>query len=485
MQENESDRIRKLEDRIFCLESIIDHVSEGVYLTDPGCRITVFNPAKERMEHMKASDVIGMVSWEAYPQSNREISEHRQVTDTGRPILNAYRPHAYVNGVPVYIYYSTYPVIRNGELLGVYTISRNEEIVRKLLYETIESKRNRLLSAPPEAEKAPRSPGTSFTFADFLGLSAAIRRLIREAQAIAATDSSVLIVGETGTGKEVLAQSIHNFSREKNPFVALNCAAVPEDLIESILFGSVRGAFTGAIDRQGLFAAAGEGTLFLDEINSMSTAMQSKLLRALQEKRVRPVGSLKETDIHCRLICASNEPPQTLIREKRMRQDLFYRISDFVLTIPPLRERPEDIVGTAGFFVRKYNAEFGKNIRSISPELEQILLHRPWTGNTRELEHVVRNMMLRAHELDTVLTGGDFPDYLTEDVQPTVAETPEGSQSALGETLDRVQRQLITAALRRSGGNLTQAARELGLQRQNLAQRMKRLGISAQQPEEQ
>ncbi len=475
---NHEEQIRALEDKIFCLESIIDHVSEGVYLTDPDCRIVVFNPAKERMEHMKASDIIGMVSWEAYSHSNREISEHQQVTDTGKPILNAYRPHAYVGNVPVYIYYSTYPVIRDGRLLGVFTISRTEETVRELLYETIEGKRNRRIPDASPADRSPRASGTIFTFSDFIGSSLRIRHLIKEAQTVAATNSSILIVGETGTGKEVLAQSIHNFSREKQPFVAVNCAALPEDLLESILFGSVRGAFTGAVDRSGLFVAAGKGTIFLDEINSMSTAMQSKLLRALQEKIVRPVGSLKEVPIHCRLICASNEPPQTLIREKRLRQDLFYRISDFVLTIPPLRERKEDIIEMAEVFIQKYNTEFSKNIRSISPLLEQRLLQNPWEGNTRELEHVIRNMMLRAHELDTELTVDGFPDYLSPAV-PMPEETPDEAVCNLNEALDRMQERLIRTALKRSSGNLTQAARELGIQRQSLAQRMKRLGITA------
>ena len=142
MTEAENRYVKQLEDRLYCLESIITHVSEGVILTDQDCRITVFNPAKERMEQMKAKDVMGMISWEAYTHSNREISEHQQVSDTREPILNAYRPHAYVNDIPVYFYYSTYPVVRDGELLGVYTISRNEEILRDLLYETIEQKRD-------------------------------------------------------------------------------------------------------------------------------------------------------------------------------------------------------------------------------------------------------------------------------------------------------------------------------------------------------
>lgn len=482
MTEEERRHVQQLEDKIYCLEDIIEHVSEGIILTDESCRIIEFNSAKEQMEHLKASDVMGMVSWEAYTHSNREVSEHRRVFDSGVPILNAYRPHAYVNDVPVYIYYSTYPVIRDGKILGVYTISRNEEIVRELLHETIESKRGTALMEPPGVSVPRMAPGTRFTFSNFAGKSAQTKELIHEAQMVASTDSSVLILGETGTGKEVLAQSIHNFWREEEKFVSINCAAIPDNLLESTLFGSVRGAFTGAMDRQGLFAAAGNGTLFLDEINSMSVTMQAKLLRALQEKCIRPVGSLKEEPIHCRLICSSNEKAEALLNEGRMRQDLFYRISDFILTIPPLRERKEDIWDLTEMFIRRYREKFNKNVMTISPELRAKLLQNPWSGNTRELEHVIQNLMLRVPELETELKSIYYPSYFQvkgpAEEHGAMAETQE--RISLQDSLQQIQRELICAALKRNNGNVTKAAQELGLQRQNLAQRMKRLSITSE-----
>lgn len=477
--QEEQARMQALEEKLACLESIIEHVSEGVILTDQDCRIVEFNPAKERMEHMRASDVLGMVSWEAYTHSNREISEHQQVSDTGKPILNAYRPHAYVGDIPVYIYYSTYPVIRNGKVIGVYTISRNEEILRELLYETIEEKRGARTAEDPPVAEIRKADGTSYTFSDFVGKSPKTRELLREAQTVAATDGSILIIGETGTGKEVLAQSIHNFGRENRRFVAVNCAAIPENLLESTLFGSVRGAFTGAMDRQGLFSAAGDGTLFLDEINSMSVAMQAKLLRALQEKCIRPVGSLKEEPIRCRLICASNETVETLLQENRMRRDLFYRISDFVLTIPPLRERHEDILDLSEMFIRRYNWEFRKNISGISPALRSRLLNGDWNGNTRELEHVIRNLMLRISELDTELTEDGYPAYLPRKTKDAPFTSMQISVP-LPEALRRFQRELILRALEQHQWNLSQTALSLGIQRQNLTQRMLRLGIAAE-----
>ena len=454
-------------------------MNEGVILTDKDCRIIEFNPAKERMEHMRASDVLGTISWEAYSHSSREVSEHQRVFDTGSPILNAYRPHAYVGNIPIYIYYSTYPVIKDGKVIGVYTISRNEETLRELLYETIEEKRSASDVTQGPYTKSYKAHGTSFTFSDFVGSSVKTKELIKDAQIIAATNASVLIIGETGTGKEVLAQSIHNFGREDKRFIGVNCAAIPENLLESILFGSVHGAFTGAVDRQGLFSVAGDGTLFLDEINSMSVAMQAKLLRALQEKCVRPVGSLKEEPIRCRLICASNDSVEELLNERRLRQDLFYRISDFILTIAPLRERREDIIDLAEMFIRKYDKEFHKNVSQISPQLSVQLLNGEWRGNTRELEHVIRNLMLRVPEVNTELTVDNYPDYLGRvhmnekmetKIQPAMATLPQATKT--------LQRQMILTALKNSGGNITRAAELLGIQRQNLRQRMARLKIN-------
>jgi len=481
------ERLRLLEERNYCLESILRHVSEGVILTDRECRIAVFNPAKAKMEHINPDQAIGSLSWEPYTHSNAEISEHKRVFDTREPILNAYRPHAYVGDVPVYIYYSTYPVLKDGEILGVYTVSRNETLLRELLYDTIEHKRQLREKdlATEGMEKSFLAPNTQFSFNNFVGRSPVMKDLIRDSQTIAGLSTSVMITGETGTGKEVLAQSIHNFGGEDRKFLAINCAAIPESLVESILFGSVKGAFTGAADKPGLFQDAGDGTLFLDEINSMSVIMQAKLLRALQEQRVRPVGSLREYPITCRLICASNESPDVLMREKRLRKDLFYRISGFHLSIPPLRERPEDITELAAMFIRKNNREFHRNIKTMAPELTETLLAHDWPGNVRELRHVIQNMMVRARELDTVLDLTHYPAHALprqsrqsrQSCAIGAAAAPSAGVTNINAALDQAQREIISAGLERNNGNISRTARELGILRQNLVARMKRLGI--------
>lgn len=488
MTSEEKLHLKKLEEENYCLREIIQHVSEGVILTDRDCRITVFNPAKEQMEQMDAREVLGKISWDAYSHSSKEISEHQQVLDSGTPILNAYRPHAYVGEAPVYIYYSTYPVVREREILGVYTISRNETILRELLYETIEHKRLSSREETKRQELVGQAQGTHYTFSDIVGSSPAMKELIREAQTVAPLSAPVLITGETGTGKEVLAQSIHNLGRERKKFVAINCAAIPENLVESVLFGTVKGAYTGAMDSIGLFREAEDGTLFLDEINSMSTVMQAKLLRALQEMSVRPVGGMKEYPIRCRLICASNEYPEILLQEKRLRSDLFYRIAGFSLSVPPLRKRSQDAVELAQMFIKRYNKEFGKHVRRMSPQLEEWIRTNRWPGNTRELQNVIQTMMLRVEETQEEAVYENLPIYARqlrpdprEDIPSQQAgQTPvpaQGEQWDLNGLLKEYQRQLLSRALRQSGGNVTRAAASLGIGRQNLLARMKRLGV--------
>lgn len=187
-----------LEEENQCLREIVAHVNEGIILTDKACQITIFNPAKEKMERMSAQEVQGKVSWDAYSHSSWELSEHRQVFDSGVPILNAYRPHAYVSETPIYIHYSTYPVVRQGEVIGVYTISRNEGILRELLYETIEHKRLLSREDGPHSELIGMAKGTHFTFSDMVGTSQAMKTLVREAQTVAPLHTPVLITGETG-----------------------------------------------------------------------------------------------------------------------------------------------------------------------------------------------------------------------------------------------------------------------------------------------
>ena len=222
----------------------------------------------EDLEKRKAEDMIGRYIWDAYGYKDINKSEHMQVFKTRTSIINKYKAHAYDDGKPIYKSYSTFPVEKDGEIIGVYSISKDETKLQSLLAETIELKRQ--FKKTPEGNKYIRPNGTRFTFSDIIGSSDIIKKTIKIAQSISWLDNNILIVGSTGTGKEVLAQSIHNHGKRKPyPFVGINCSAIPENLLESILFGTTKGAYTGAVDSSGLFEEAGEGTLFLDELDSM------------------------------------------------------------------------------------------------------------------------------------------------------------------------------------------------------------------------
>ncbi len=465
--------------KIHCLERIIDAIYDGILMSDFEGKVVIYNKAMENIEGMKAKDMLSKYIWNAYKYYSENRSEHRMVVKTGKPIVDGYKAHVYINGIPKYESYCTYPIVKDGESIGVFSISKNEAKLQSLLSETIELKRKYKQNDLEVKSKNSKANGTIFTFSDVVGCSESTLNLIKEAQTIALLENNVLIVGDTGTGKEVFAQSIHNFgSRSNEPFVGINCAAIPENLLESILFGSVKGAYTGALDRAGLFEEAGNGSLFLDELNSMPVTMQTKLLRVLQERKVRRVGDVNNMQINCRVICAINEEPQKLIKAGRLRQDLFYRIAGLVLYIPPLCDRREDIVELYKFFINKYNKLMNKNIKNLSEELINVLISYSWPGNVRELEHTIENLMVRAKEDQTELSMSDMPKYLSREILGSNAlEKNKQKMGSLTETLRDIEKSLIIESLKNNDWNVSKAAKSLGIIRESLIYRIKKLGI--------
>jgi arginine utilization regulatory protein len=293
-------------------------------------------------------------------------------------------------------------------------------------------------------------------------------------------DNNFLIYGETGTGKEVFAQSVHNLgSNSEEPFVPINCAAIPEGLFEGILFGTVKGSYTGAKDQIGLFEEAGKGTLFLDELNSMPIAMQTKLLRVLQEKRVRRVGGLKTKPILCRIISAVNENPEKLLTEGRLREDLFYRIAGYSLYIPPLRERKDDLLIMSSYFIKKYNLKLNKRIEDLSIFLKKEMLNYKWPGNVRELEHVIENLIIRSKRGEKRLKVKHLPSHLKSKLVNSDQDLEiEEENLSLTEVLQEIEKQMILQVLKKNSGNVSQSARDLGIIRQSLIYRIKKLEIT-------
>ena len=315
------------------------------------------------------------------------------------------------------------------------------------------------------------------------GRSARMRAVFDFVKVIADSDSSVLVTGETGTGKELVANLIHQSSgRRSKPFVAVSCAILSETLIESELFGHERGAFTGAIkDRPGRFELAQGGTIFLDDIDDVPLSMQVKLLRVLQNRVVERLGGTRQIPIDVRVITGSKRDLRTLTAEGRFREDLFYRLNVIPVTLPPLRDRREDIPILVDHFIKRYFHQRGEEVRTVSNAVLQAFMRYPWPGNVRELENACERIA-QTCTCDTVSLGCVpvsvlFHKY-TEDQQPIVETHAHPSAVSLDDRLKEVESSLITWALKVSGGNKSKAAELLSIKRSTLGDRIKKLGLT-------
>lgn len=298
--------------------------------------------------------------------------------------------------------------------------------------------------------------------------SPSMKKVVRDIERVAPSDVPILITGESGTGKEVIADLLHNLSpRNKGPHIKINCAALPRELIESELFGSVKGAFTGAnVDREGLFRQAEGGTLFLDEISEMPIDTQSKLLRVLQEKEVRPVGGRTSYKSDCRIIAATNRPTAEAIKSGKLREDLYYRISAIAVFLPPLRERREDILPLANAFLKRYGSQAGREITGFTPEASEALRANDWPGNVRQLQNEIQRAVLMCE--GTVLDTRDLSIV-------NQASAPENSPDLT--LMEAMERNTIIQMLTETGGNKLETAKRLGIGRQTLYNKIKIYGI--------
>jgi two-component system nitrogen regulation response regulator NtrX len=308
-----------------------------------------------------------------------------------------------------------------------------------------------------------------------IGNSVPMKALRQQIAVTAPTNGRVLIYGESGTGKELVAHALHAASlRTKGPFVEVNCAAIPEELIESELFGHLKGSFTGATeDKTGKFEKADSGTLFLDEIGDMSLRTQSKVLRVLEEQRFEPVGSNETMHVDVRVIAATNKNLEQEIARGSFRQDLFYRLNVIPFFVPPLRDRKEDIPTLAKYFLRDFSSAYGKNTRELSDPAMEILVRYPWPGNVRELRNLVERLVIVCPHPRIE------PHHLPPELFRGAAESPNQPYSTLHEARSAYEREFILRKLQEHRWNMTQTATALGLERSHLYRKMKSLGIAA------
>ncbi len=319
---------------------------------------------------------------------------------------------------------------------------------------------------------------------DFVvGQAPAMRAALRQALLAAPSRATVLILGESGSGKELMAEAIHKTSpRRARPFVTLNCAALPSELLEGELFGWRRGAFTNAVqNHRGLFEQADGGTLFLDEIGDLSLQAQAKVLRAIQERRIQSLGSERSVSVDVRLICATNRPLEQLVRDGRFREDLYYRINVFPINMPPLRRRKEDIPLLAGHFLRRFQREYGTSpggtgqVPELSSPALETLLAWSWPGNVRELQNVMERAFLLCE--DGVIRTRDLPDLIRCSTRHEEEVHDDGASESLLESVSRLETRLIDEALKASGGNIHEAARKLHITYRMLYYKMKKYGM--------
>ncbi len=432
---------------------ILNSIADGVFTTDNDGRITFMNKAAEEITGFSSAEAIGHYCFDIF---RADICQSRcalkETMRTKKEIINLQATILKKNGQKVPISIST-AVLRNekGEIIGGVETFRDLSMIQEL--------RKELLG--------------KYTLGDIVSRNHLIHDIFNILPSIAESDSTVLIQGPSGTGKELFAKAIHNLSRRKDkPFVKVNCGALPDTLLESELFGYVKGAFTDAKkDKPGRFALANGGTIFLDEVGDMSPSLQVKLLRVLQEKEYEPLGatSPKKTDV--RIIAATNKDLSKLVNEGKFRDDLFYRLNVVKIELPPLSERREDIPLLIEAFTQKFNAKMGKQIMGISDQALRILLKYDFPGNVRELENIIEHAF--------VLCKGNIIDVdcLPKDIILNQEKLFLDKSLSMEKPFERAEAEVIERTLKKYNGNRIKTAKELGIDRTTLWRKIKKYGL--------
>ena len=439
------------------LNTIQDNISEGILSLAPDGAIQMINRSASDILALDARTVGGMSIRETplYCEEVYRLLHAREAFYAKMLTVNG--EHFVLEGRPVFV--------QSACKTAILTLTPVEK-----LQDTEQQVRRQLLKHQGRA---------TVTFHDIVGESPALTECIRTAQQYARVDSPILVYGQSGTGKEMFVQSIHNASRRRGgPFVVINCAALPENLIESELFGYEKGAFTGALSsgKQGLFVQGHQGTVFLDEVSEMPLSTQARFLRVLQEHEVTPVGSLKVIPVDIRVIAATNRDLKAMVERKEFREDLYYRISVLTMRLPPLEERGEDIRLLIQHFIQEKNRELGLQIQSVEPAAIQYLSSLPYPGNIRQLSNLVERAMVLCRGASLDLDSAVRAVRMSGDAQAGCSEPDQGGHPAR-DSMASLQGELVRRALERNSWNRLRAAKELGISPSTLYRRMQAFGI--------
>ncbi|MEL7563699.1 MAG: sigma 54-interacting transcriptional regulator [Dehalobacterium sp.] len=470
-------KIEELEKDNSLLRQIIDHIYEGVQATDEKGRILFFNPEVAKCDGL-TSAAIGKTEREVYADPNFNFFDiaTKKVLRTGKPILEQRYSYTNLHGKTTHLIYSCYPFIYKGQIAGTYEIGRDVHQINRFINETL------AVEKQINMENNKMKSDTCYFLRNIIGESPQIKECVELAHKVSQYDMPVMIIGETGTGKEIFAQGIHNAGKTtRGCFVSVNCAALPESLLESILFGTAKGSFTGAVDTPGLFEQAENGSLFLDEINSMPLFLQGKLLRVLQEKKVRRIGGKEEIPVNCRIISASNEDinlDNSVKKNQGIRMDLLFRLSAATIYIPPLRKRKEDIPVLCQHFLRKSNRSKSIYLWDISPKLLDLFYHYDWPGNVRELENVLWNCVLYTEPQERLLMVEHVPAHLRQKFSQQQEHLESMREVGLNDALNEFEKRMIIETILKLNSNISKAAETLKISRQNLYYKIERLHLT-------
>lgn len=458
------------------VEAILGSIDEAIHAVNSEGITIFYNKVAAKHDGVEIDEVLGKHVLEVFPSLNNETSTLLKVIETGKPIYQQSQTYKNSKGQHIDTINTTLPIKVGERIVGAIEIAKDLSRVKQLSLKLHELQ-ERVVS---QKTKPVTISGAKYHWDDFITASETMKKVKAHAERAAGSTSPVIVYGETGTGKELLVQSIHNTSPRKNgPFIAQNCASLPESLLESILFGTKKGSFTGSVDRAGLFEIAHGGTLFLDEIHAMPLDFQTKLLRVLEDGVIRRVGGTDSYVVDVRIIVAMNEHPLECLEKHTLRSDLYYRLNVFFIGIIPLRERKEDISLLANHFMKKYNYQLNKLVIKIDDKVISLLEGLEWPGNVRELENTIEYAMN--------IVGGDT--IRVEHLPPTLKE-PTRAIGTIEEkillkplrvALEQTERKMILQALSVTKGNVLKASNILKIPRQTLQYKMKKHGIMSEE----